>query len=166
MKRAASKTMNWNEELDAQSDRSLVPGLIIAVDLDRFGDYVESRGLDPYKPNIVTGELTRLVEEFAWKHSGVVVYGLSYERGTEEALIEIPYGHEKLDQVVRDLEEMKEVIEKHGVTLSGVVLADYVTGKPAKNRREAYYGTPGRRRAVKLLKSIKRRGGGKIIVLA
>lgn len=157
--------MNWNEELNAQSEHSLVPGLVVVLDLDRFSEYVEQRGLDPYRPNLITGELTRLLEDFTWKHRGVVVYGLSRERGTEEAVIEIPYGHENVLQIVKDLEYIKDNIEKHGASLSVVVLFDYVTARPAKSRREAYYGTPGRARALKILRYVKRRGGGKLIVL-
>lgn len=158
--------MKWNEELNAQSERVLVPGIIVVLDLDKFEEYVKSRGLDPYKSNIVSGELTRLIEEFAWRHRGVVVYGLDYGRGTEEAIIEIPYGVDDLNNVVRDLEEIKAKIESYGVTLSAVVLYDLVTGKPASNRREAYHGTPGRTRAIRALHAIKRRGGGKVLVLA
>jgi len=86
MTRAASKTMTGNEELNAQSDWVFTLGIIIALDLDRFGEYVEEKGLDPYRPNIVTGELTNLVEEFARRHRGVVVYGLSKERGLRRRL--------------------------------------------------------------------------------
>lgn len=164
MKRAATLTTTGNEDLNAQSDKLFAPGLVIILDLDRFGEYVEEKGLDPYKPNLITGELTNLVEEFVRKHRGVVVYGLDRERGTEEVVVEIPYPID-IDSIVRDLEEIRKKISSLGVTLSGVVLYDYVTGRPARDRREAYYGAPARRRAVKLLKSIKRKGGDKIIVV-
>ena len=165
MKRAATWTMKRNEELNAQSDLPLAPGLVIVLDLDRFGEYVESRGLDPYKPNLVTGELSRLVESFAIKHRGVVVYGLDWERGTEEAVIEIPFGDEEVGSILRDLEELKKSVEQLGASITIVVVRDYVLAKPAPSRREAYYGTPGRARALKLLRSAKRRGGGKIVTL-
>ncbi|MEM1803559.1 MAG: hypothetical protein QXJ18_01690 [Desulfurococcaceae archaeon] len=157
--------MKWNEELYAQSETPMVPGLIVVLDLDKFEEYVKHRGLDPYKPNIVSGELTRLIEEFAWKYRGVVVYGLDPMRGTEEALIEIPYSSEMLESVVKDLEYIKARVEEHGVSLSAVVIMDYVPAKPARSRREAYHGTPGRRRAWKELRRLKRKGGGKIVVL-
>jgi hypothetical protein len=157
--------MTWNEELNAQSDNPFVPGLIIVLDLDRFGEYVKQRGLDEYKPNTVTGELTNLVEEFAVKHRGVVVYGLSRSRGTEEAIIEIPYGSDDLNQVIKDIEVIKKRMEEYGVSLSVVIVEDYVTGEPAKSRREAYHGTPGRSKAIKALRTIKRRGGGQILLL-
>jgi hypothetical protein len=147
--------MKWNEELIAHSDFPLVPGLIVIIDLDEFGEFVEKRGLDPYKPNIVTGELTRLVEEFTRRFQGVVVYGLDYERGTEEALIE-----------VSELERIAQRIREHGVTLTAVVVMDSVIGKPARSRREAYSGTPGRRRALKALREAKKKGGNRVVVLA
>jgi hypothetical protein len=156
--------MKWNEELDAQTDHPFVPGVIVALDLDRFEEFVRERGLDPYKPNIVTGELTEAVEELARRYRGVVVYGLSRERGTEEAIIEIPY-LEDVSSLVRYLEEVSERIKSYGASISIVVLRDFVTGKPARDRREAYYATPARRRAIKLLKEIKRKGGGRILVL-
>lgn len=167
MKRAASLTMNWNEEPNAQSDtpRFLTDGLIIVMDLDRFGEYVETRGIDPYKPNIVSGDLTRLVEDFVIKHRGVLIYGLSYERGTEEVIIEIPYGHEWVDDVIRDIVELKRKVESHGVTISIVVLRDFVLAMPARNRREAYHGTPGRRRAFHLLTRLKRKKQGGLLIM-
>lgn len=158
--------MKWNEELKAHSDLPLAPGLIIVVDLDRFGEYVETRGLNPYTPNIVSGELTRLIEDFAVKHRGVVVYGLDRERGTEEAVIEIPFADENLEEIINDLKRVIEEIEKYGVTATAVVVRDFVSAKTARSRREAYKGTPGRARALKILRSIKRRGGGKIVILA
>jgi GGDEF domain-containing protein len=166
MRRAASKTMKWNEEHSAHSDKPLVPGAIITIDLDRFGEYVEERGLDPYKPNTVTSELTRLVEEFARRFQGVVVYGLDYERGTEEAVIEIPYGAECLDQIISELEYIASRVRELGVTVTAVVATDYVTARPARDRREAYRGTPGRRRALRALREAKRRGGNRVVVLA
>lgn len=157
--------MNWNEDLNAQSDKVLIYGLIIALDLDRFGEYVESRGLDPYVPNIITGELTNLVEEFARKHQGVIIYGLSRERGTEEAIIEIPLGHLYVDKIIVDLEGIRQRIFELGASISIAIIADYVTGKPARDRREAYKGTLGRKRAIKLLREIKKHGGGALRVL-
>ena len=143
-----------------------VEGLIIVMDLDRFEEYVEERGLDPYKPNLITGTLTELVERFASKWRGVVVYGLDRERGTEEAVIEIPYGHEYLDSIVRDLEEIKREINRLGASITIVVVKDYTYPQTASSRREAYYGTPGRRRAWREVRRLKRLGGNRILVLA
>ncbi len=143
-----------------------VEGLIIVLDLDRFEEYVVEKGLDPYKPNIITGTLTKLVEDFIRKYRGIVIYGLDPRRGTEEAVIEIPYGYEQLNNIIKDLEKLKNEINKIGGSISIVVLKDYINGVKARNRREAYYGTPGRRRALKLLRSIKRKGGNNILVIA
>ena len=142
-----------------------VEGLIIVLDLDKFEEFMEKRGWDPYKPNIVTGTLTNLVENFARKWNGVVIYGLDPIRGTEEAVIEIPYGHDHLDGIIDDLEKIKKEINRLGASISIVVLKDFVYPKPASNRREAYQGTPGRKRAWKMLRKIKRSGGNKILVV-
>ncbi len=143
-----------------------VEGLIIILDLDRFEEYTLKHGFSQYKPNIITGTLTRLVDEFVKKWQASLIYGLDYERGTEEAVIEIPFGYERLDEIVMDLKKIKNVINKLNASISIVVIKDYVIGKRAKNRREAYYGTPGRRRALRILRKIKKKGGNKIIVLA
>jgi len=135
------------------------------MDLDKFEEFMNTHGLNPYKPNIITGTLTNLVEDFVRKWNGVVIHGLDPVRGTEEAVIEIPYGYEYLDDVVRDLEYIKSVINSLGASISIVVLKDLVYPKPASDRREAYHGTPGRRRAWKLLRRIKRSGGNQILVL-
>ncbi len=150
-----------DDDLTAHSDdfSQLTPGLIVLIDLDRFEEYTIEKGLNPYVPNDVTGELTRLVEDLAIKHRGVVIYGLDHERGTEEALLEIPFGYEEVGSIVKDLEKLKNHINSHGVGVTIVVVYDYVSGQPASNRREAYHATPGRRRAVKILKDLKKKGG-------
>ncbi len=135
-----------------------VEGTVIAMDLDRFGEYVRMHGLSSYSPNIVSGTLSHLVEWFIRKWSGVLVYGLDWERGTEEAIIEVPYVDPS--EVRADLRRIYEEIRSMGVGISIVAIRDYVLCRPAKSRREAYYGTVGRRRALKLLKMVKRRGLG------
>jgi hypothetical protein len=144
----------------------LVEGLIIILDLDRFEEYTIKHGFDQYKPNIITGTLTKLVEEFVKKWQASLIYGLDYERGTEEAIIEIPFGHERIERIVEDLRNIKNEINKLDASISIVVVKDYVIGKPARSRREAYYGTPGRRRALRLLRKIKKKGGNEIVVMA
>lgn len=142
----------------------LVEGLIIVLDLDRFGEYVVEKGLDPYKPNEVTGYLTEAIMDFARRWSGVVIYGLDPLRGTEEAVIEIP-GVTDVENIVRDLTKIKNDVNSLGASISIVVLKDLVLASPANSRREAYSLTPGRRRAWRLIRSIKKRGGNKILVL-
>ncbi|WFO76173.1 hypothetical protein J4526_04905 [Desulfurococcaceae archaeon MEX13E-LK6-19] len=142
--------------------KGFVEGTIIVLDLDKFGEMVEEKGLSEYKPNVVTGLLTQLVEEFVRKWSAVVIYGLDHKRGTEEAVIEIPYVEPS--EVADDLEKIKREIEKTGASITIVAIKDYVIARSARDRREAYYGTPGRARALKLLKKAKRRGGGQLII--
>jgi len=158
--------MKRNEEFNAHSEHTVVPGIIVIIDLDKFGEFVEKYGLDPYRPNTITSELTRLVEQFTQKFRGVVIYGLDYKRGTEEAVIEIPYGVEYLDPVISELKCIANRIRELGVTLTAVVAVDHVSGRPAKSRREAYVGTLSRRRALRALRRAKKKGGNRIIVLA
>lgn len=156
-----------DDDLTAHSDHSfsrMVPGIIILMDLDGFKEYTMSRGLDQYTPNLVTGELTRLVESFAIKYNGVIVYGLDYERGTEEALIEIPFGCEQVSRIIEDLRMIKEIINTMGVGITIVVIGDYVIARPARDRREAYFGTLGRKKAVRIIKRLKKKGGNTIYV--
>jgi len=158
--------MKRNEEFNAHSEYPLVPGIIVIIDLDKFREFVEKHGLDPYKPNIITSELTSLVELFTRKFRGVVIYGLDYERGTEEAVIEIPYGVDYLDLVISELKYIANRIRELGTTLTAVIVVDYVSGRSAKSRRDAYEGTLGRRRALRALRRAKKKGGNRIIVLA
>lgn len=139
-----------------------VLGTIVVMDLDRFEEYVRLHGLDPYKPNDVTGTLSYLVNEFALKWQGVIVYGLDWERGTEEAIIEIPFVHP--NDVKEDLDRIRLIIKNLGASITIVAVYDYVLARMARNRREAYYGTPGRSRAVHLLRRFKRKGGDIVIV--
>lgn len=139
----------------------LVEGTIIAIDLDEFSEVVREKGWSEYKPNPATGLLTMLVEEFVRKWQGVIVYGLDEERGTEEAVIEIPYVEP--EEVERDLLRIKEELNKLGVRVTIVAIKDYVIAKPA-NQHEAYYGTPGRKRAHELLRKIKRKGGNQVVI--
>lgn len=134
----------------------VVDGAIVIIDLDSFEDYTRAKGLDPYRPNDVTGLLSALVEGLARKWQGVVVYGLDWDRGTEEAVIEFPLV--QAEELEYDLRMIAESICRAGVGVSIVAVTGPVTGKPARNRREAYDGY--RRRAKRLLERVKSRGGG------
>ncbi len=140
-----------------------VEGIIIVADLDRFDEFVEEHGLSRYRPNDITGTLTHLFYNFTTRWRGVVIYGLDFGRGTEEIIIEIPVPDE-LDNIVNELKQIKKTINGLGASITIVVVKDYVSCRPARNRREAYYGTPGRRRATRLLKSVKRKGGNTIYI--
>ncbi len=140
----------------------LVEGTVVIIDLDRMSEKVAEMGWSEYKPNPATGELTLLVEQLASKWSAVVVYGLDPERGTEEAVLEIPMV--RPEELKEDLERIRMEIKKHGVTATIVAVYGFVGLKPAGSRREAYTATPTRRRAAKLLRQAKRRGGDIVVI--
>ncbi len=141
---------------------SLVEGTIVVMDLDKFSELVEEKGWSEYRPNIVTGTLTSLVEWFVSRWRAVVVYGLDRERGTEEVVLEIP--EVEPDEIREDLEYIRRRIEELGASITIIAVKGYVGLKPAKSRREAHYGTPSRALAHKLLIKTKRRGGNTVIV--
>ncbi len=131
------------------------------MDLDRFRELVKVRGWSEYTPNPVTGRLTELVQQFVLKWFAVVIYGLDPERGTEEVVLELP--GVKFEAIEEDLRKIIDEIRGLGASISIGVSYGLVTGREALTRREAYYGTPTRRRAVRALREAKRMGGGKII---
>ncbi len=138
-------------------------GCVIIMDLDKFEELTLKRGWSQYTPNIITGTLTDLVEQFARKYFAVVIYGLDRDRGTEEVVLEIPdVDNEILRQIIVDLEKIRLEIEKLGGSITIAVALGPIIGKPAKNRREAY-NTPTRRLALKLLREAKRKGGNRVI---
>jgi len=146
----------------AGDDKSiLVPGVVIAADLDRFEEVTRERGWSRWKPNEATGLLTRLAEAFARKWRGVIVYGVDEARGTEEFVIEIPLT--RPEEVMDDLRTMVDEVRSLGVTLSIAIVEGSVGLGPARTREEAYYATPARRAARALLRRAKRMGGGVIL---
>jgi hypothetical protein len=141
----------------------LVEGSVVIVDLDRFEEVVEERGWSQYSPNPATGLMTQLVKDFIRKWSGYIVYGLDEERGTEEAVIEIPLVCP--EELREDLERIKTEINKLGVSITIVAVCGYVgLVQRNRNRREAYTATPARRLAAKMLQEAKRRGGNRIVI--
>ncbi len=147
---------------DSQLTLKIVEGTIVAIDLDSFSEVVRSRGWSSYKPNPATGLLTSLVSELVEKYMGFVVYGLDWDRGTEEALIEVPYVEPR--EIAGDLRKIALELKNLGVSASIVAIKDYVVCRRANSRREAYSSTPGRRRAARILKYLKRRGGEAIYI--
>ncbi len=139
----------------------LVDGTLIVMDLDGMGELVEELGLSEYSPNRLTGLLTSLVEDLVRRWRGVVVYGLDHERGTEEAVIEVPMT--RPDELAEDLRRIAEEIRREGGSISIVAISSPVTGKPARNRREAYSGY--RRRALRILRKVKSSGGGRVYIV-
>lgn len=136
-------------------------GSLVVMDLDRFEEYVVTMGYSEYSPNIITGTLSALVEEFARKFQAVIVYGLDWRRGTEEAVLEVP-GVDAGELEV-DLVRIAEEIARLGASITIVAITGYVTCTPARSRREAYEG-PLRSRAKRILESLKRRCGGMVYV--
>lgn len=136
-------------------------GTVIIIDLDRFKEITEKYGFNKYKPNIITGSLTSLVENFVRKWQGTVLYGLDYNRGTEEAVIVLP--DIKPEEVIDDLRKMKNEIKKLKVTMSIGLSYGPLDVLKARNRREAYSGLTVKR-ALKALNEAKRKGGNKIII--
>ncbi len=142
----------------------MLTGCVIIMDLDKFEELSKSRGWSEYVPNIITGTLTTLVWQFVRKHFAMVIYGLDEKRGTEEVVLEIPDISEKdLEEIIEDLERIRMEISRLGASISIAVALGPVTGKPAKNRREAY-NSYTRKRALKLLREVKRAGGNKVAV--
>jgi hypothetical protein len=138
----------------------VVEGTIVVMDLDRFGEEVESKGLSEYSPNIATGTLTLLVESLVSKWSALVLYGLDRGRGTEEAVLLFP-GVEP-GELEGDLVSIARELEGLGFSITIVALrAPIASYKPLKRRRleDAYY-----KRAKRLLDSLKKRGGGVVFV--
>ena len=145
-----------------ESGEKLVRGTVLVLDLDKFEETIEERGWSQYTPNPATGLLSHLIEQLARKWSAVIVYGLDWERGTEEAVLEIPLVEP--EELRGDLERVKEEINRLGVGITIVAVRGHVGLKPAKSRREAYTATPARRLATKLLRKAKRRGGNTIMI--
>lgn len=138
-----------------------VEGTVVMIDLDEFGETVRERGWSEYQPNPATGLLTMLVERLASKWSAYVLYGLDPERGTEEAVLEVPYTTP--EELREDLEEILRELNRVGVRATIVAVYGHV-GLPARSRREAYHGTPTRRLALRLLRREKRRGGNRVVL--
>ena len=141
---------------------SLVEGTVVIMDLDKFEEMTISMGWDQYKPNIVTGTLTQLVEWFVRKWSAFAVYGLDPKRGTEEVVLEIPNVRPK--ELKDDLEYIRREINRLGASISIVAVYGFVGLKACRDRREAYTATPTRRLALKLLRKIKRIGGNRVLI--
>ena len=138
----------------------LAPGCIVVMDLDDFKQVTERMGWHPYKPNIITGRLTVLVESLLTKHNGVSIYGLDYQRGTEEAVIEFPF--KDCSSIKEELEIIRKEVNDLGFSITIVCVNGIVLGKPSSSRKGAYHGSPWRRRASTLLRRAKRRGGNTI----
>lgn len=164
MKKRAANDSGKGEEPSltrTAAPATLVEGTIIIIDIDEMEDIVRERGWSEYKPNPATGLLTGLIIEFASKWRAVVVYGLDKERGTEEAVLEVPLTTPK--ELVNDLVMIEEELCRYAdVTATIVAVSAPVGSRPARGRREAYTGF--RREVKRILESLKRKGGGVVYV--
>ncbi len=139
----------------------LVEGTVIILDLDKFKEITRKKGFDEYKPNIITGTLTYLVDNLVRKWNAYVLYGLDYTRGTEEAVIIVPMV--KPEEILEDLETIRREIEKLGASISIGVSYGVIANIKARNRREAYRNITVKN-AFKALREAKRKGGNRILV--
>lgn len=133
----------------------LVDGCIVMLDVDFMEEIVKEKGLPEYKPNIATGFLTREVENLAVRHNGVVIFGLDYNRGTEEAVLEFPLT--SCDELREELNSISNELAALGFSISIVCIDGLILGKKANTRDEAYRGTPWRKKAYQELLRIKRK---------
>ena len=140
----------------------LVEGTIVIIDLDRFGDYVRERGLSEYNPNDVTGLLSSLVEDLARKWGGVIIYGLNWARGTEEAVIEFPGVN--AEELRGDLERIAREICGQEASATIVALTAHTGPARPQERREAYQSSTPRRTAARILRKLKAKGGGYLYI--
>jgi len=155
--------MRRRREEAGLGSKGLVEGTVLVIDLDRFEEVVEERGWSRYSPNPATGLLSRLVDELVTRWHGYVVYGLDWERGTEEAVIEVPFVEP--EELRRDLEEVKRRLNEAGVNVTIVAVKGYVGLVSRRgDRRTAYTATPSRRLAARLLREAKRRGGNRVVI--
>jgi hypothetical protein len=132
----------------------MIEGTIVVIDLDDFSNVVKERGWSEYRPNDATARLTELVEDLLRKHQAFLVWGLDEERGTEEAVIEVPF--KEPEELEDDLKKIEEEMRRLGVGVTAVAVKGFLLLKKARDRREAYYATPDRRRAKRILERIKR----------
>ncbi len=146
---------------ECKTFKNLVNGVVVVLDLDNFGEEIKKRGWSPWKPNEATGLLTQLALDFASRHRAVIIFGVDSKRGTEEFVMEIPFT--TIDNVLDDVKNIVKELNKFSVKASAAVVEGLVGLKPAKNRREGYYGTPARKKATRLLRKAKNLGGNKVL---
>ncbi|MBU6997939.1 MAG: hypothetical protein HXS41_11870 [Theionarchaea archaeon] len=128
--------------------------MVIALDLDKFGDLTRKMGWTEYSPNPVTRYLSHAVADFAEIHQATILYGLDVERGTEEA--QLYCSHPDMDAIVTDLETMRREIRNLSETTLSVGIAHITPDVPVKALKDFHL-------AKKALKESKRKG--RIVVL-
>jgi len=143
--------------------------VVVIVDLDRFKKIVKEMGWPEYSPNPITGLLSEFVDDLARKHHAMIIYGLDWRRGTEEAILAC--SSPNMDSLLNDLEAIRRKVEDAGretgsnATISiGVAQGPLLRVKSAASRRELFK-TPTERLARRALQKAKRLGGNRMIVL-
>ena len=136
-----------------------VYGTVVILDLDRFKEYTIQQGFNAYKPNIVTGTLSHLVLDVASKRTGSILYGLDWDRGTEEAIIVFP-GMESL-QVKEDLLSIAKEICELGASITIVALHEAIItpGRVSQRKLRRIF-----KREFSILERLKHRGGGLVYI--
>ena len=133
---------------------------VVLVDMDRFSEKTRREGLNPYRPNTYTGTLSHLVDRLASKWSAQILYGLDWERGTEEAVLQV--AGTPPDELAADLVEIAGQMCRLGAPVTIVAVSSPVPLHKPRTRREAYSGPV--RRASRIMARLKRRGGGMVWV--
>jgi hypothetical protein len=104
--------------------------VVIALDLDKFGDLTRKMGWTEYHPNPVTRYLSHAVADFAAAHQATLLCGLDFERGTEEA--QIYCSHPDMEAIVKDLETMRREVKNLSETTLSVGIARIAPDIPVK----------------------------------
>ncbi|MHA1270331.1 MAG: hypothetical protein ACTSPY_11130 [Candidatus Helarchaeota archaeon] len=140
------------------------------MDLDNFKEISSRKGWIKYRPNIITGTLTKLIIELVNKHMAVVLHGLNEKEGTEECML--LFTAPELETLLDDLEYIRKEIKRLGIesktytTISiGIACGKNTDNKPALSRKKkALYSSPLRNLAKKALNLAKKKGGDKILL--
>jgi len=141
--------------------------IVVYLDLDNFNEIVSKFGLSEYKPNIITGQLTHLVYLLSQKYNGVILHGLDWDRGTEEALIE--FIDTDQNSLLFDISQLKNEIEnlgkktKTGVTLSVGIATGFESSFVKPTAKNAF-NTPLRKLAKKALRLAKKKKNDIVIL--
>ncbi|HMF34473.1 MAG TPA: hypothetical protein VKK79_23830 [Candidatus Lokiarchaeia archaeon] len=149
-----------------------IPGesLVVALDLDQFGEVAEKMGWPRYRPNAVTGTVTQFCLELLRKFFGVHIYGIDERQGTEECMLVFP--NATIDALLNDLEVLRAEIEQVGrqtgagstISIGCAIVPPPVDLTPTQSRRTRdVLSDPGRILARKALKQAKRQGGNRLV---
>jgi len=108
--------------------------VVIMLDLDEFGEVTKRKGWTEYSPNPVTRYLSHAVSAFAEKYHATILYGLDFERGTEEA--QIYCSDPDLEEVMTDLECIRKEIQTISETTLSVGIVNVPPDIPVKSLKD------------------------------